>query len=125
MRSDQEPAISAPDFAVLVEMVGPDVPDVLIDLLDTYLEESANLVGMLQTAKTRGSEAEMLRPAHSLKSSSASVGAMRLSALCAALEDYLRGGQALDVDAQVDHIQTELERVQVALEAEKLHLRAG
>ena len=42
---------------------------------------------------------------------------MRLSALCAALEDYLRGGQALDVVAQVDQIQTELERVQVALEA--------
>lgn len=123
--NSQEPAISAREFASLVEMVGSEMPDVLIDLLDTYLEESTELVGALQSAKARDREAEMLRPAHSLKSSSASVGAMRLSALCAALEGYLRQGRGpFDTGAQVERIGAEFARVVQALEQEKLQLRS-
>jgi HPt (histidine-containing phosphotransfer) domain-containing protein len=121
----QGPAISAREFTFLVEMVGAEMPDVLIDLLDTYLDESAGLIGVLQSAKADGREAEMLRPAHSLKSSSASVGAMRLSALCAALEEYLRqGGGPFDAAAQVDKIAAEFERVRQELETQKSQLRS-
>lgn len=126
MGANQEPAISDREFALLVEMVGPELPEVLIDLLDTYLEESAGLVGALQTAKAHGREADMLRPAHSLKSSSASVGAMQLSALCAALEDDLRQQKgSMDTGAQVERIRAEFGSVRQALELHKAQLRGG
>jgi len=117
------PAISETEFQALVEMVGPDEPDVLLDLLDTYLVESSGLVDTILEGASSGDLASVLRPAHSLKSSSASIGALRLSKLCADLEGYLRGSlPGLDVNAQVQMINSEFGRVETALEIEKAKL---
>lgn len=117
------PAISDAEFQALVEMVGPDSPEVLLDLLDTYLEESAGLVNTIRDKTDEGDLANALRPAHSLKSSSASIGAMRLSKLCADLESYLRGSlPGLDVLGSVQQIQNEFGRVQSALMVERAKL---
>jgi HPt (histidine-containing phosphotransfer) domain-containing protein len=119
------PAISASEFDALVEMVGPDMPEVLLDLLDTYLEESAGLVDAIHTGLRQSDLSSMLRPAHSLKSSSASIGAMRLSKLCSDLETHLRGSMpGLDVPKQVQLVENEFARVQSALVIEKEKLRA-
>lgn len=115
--------ISAHEFSALIEMIGEDAPEVVVDLLDTFLDESVTLVTTVVDAHAAGDQASMLRPVHSLKSSSASVGAIRLSQLCADLESYLRGGAtSLDVGAQVTAIQAEFTLVQAALEVEKEQL---
>lgn len=117
------PAISEAEFQALVEMVGSDMPEVLVDLLDTYLVESAGLVGAIREGYNAGNFESMLRPAHSLKSSSASIGAMRLSKLCADLEDFLRGNLfELDVPRQVEQIEREFDRAQAELVAERAKL---
>ena len=117
------PAISDTEFQSLVEMIGPDMPDVLVDLLDTYLEESSGLVDEIRNGERQGDFNSILRPSHSLKSSSASIGALRLSKLCADLESHLRGGlPGLDVPKQVQQIESEFSRVQSALAAEKAKL---
>ena len=114
------PAISPSEFQALVEMVGADMPDVLVDLLDTYLEESAGLVGAISDGQREGDLQSMMRPAHSLKSSSASIGAIRLSKLCTDLESYIRGSlPVLDVPQQVQRIESEFARVQTELLEEK------
>jgi HPt (histidine-containing phosphotransfer) domain-containing protein len=114
------PAISDTEFQALVEMVGTDMPEVLIDLLDTYLEESSGLVNAIRSGTDAGDLGSVLRPAHSLKSSSASIGAMRLSKLCADLESHLRGSLPdLDVVGQTQRIVSEFGRVQTALAVEK------
>ena len=114
------PAISDTEFQALVEMVGADMPEVLVDLLDTYIEESAGLVNAIRDGTDQGDLASVLRPAHSLKSSSASIGAMRLSKLCSDLESFLRGGlPGLDVLGTVQQIQSEFGRVQSELLVEK------
>lgn len=124
-------AISAIEFQGLVEMIGADVPEVVVDLLDTYLEESAGLIAMMQGAVQQRNLAEILRSTHNLKSSSASVGAMRLSRLAADLEMFLRGAGVPvnvpgdvpgDVPAQVVAIAQEFELVRAALEGEKSQL---
>jgi HPt (histidine-containing phosphotransfer) domain-containing protein len=107
------PAISEADFQALVEMVGPEMPEVLVDLMETYLEESAGLVRTIREALTSGDLEHALRPAHSLKSSSASIGAMYFSRLCADLESHLRGSlPGLDIPNQVQKIENEFARVQ-------------
>jgi HPt (histidine-containing phosphotransfer) domain-containing protein len=119
----EAPAISEPEFRALVEMVGPDAPEVLADLIDTYLDESAGLVRTIVEGAQKEDLASILRPAHSLKSSSASIGAMRLSRLCADLEAHLRGSlPGLDVPRQIEQIEGEFGRVRSALEAEKVKL---
>jgi HPt (histidine-containing phosphotransfer) domain-containing protein len=117
------PAISESEYQALVEMVGPDAPDVLLDLLDTYLDESSTLVASIQEGIRSGNIANVLRPAHSLKSSSASLGAMRLSKLCADLEAHLRGSLPnLDVASQGQLIENEFNRVQSSLNEKKILL---
>lgn len=114
------PAISEAEFQALVEMVGSDMPEVLVDLLDTYLVESAGLVSAIREGYNAGNFESMLRPAHSLKSSSASIGAMRLSKLCADLEGFLRGNLLeLDVPRQVEQIESEFDRAQAELVVER------
>lgn len=55
--------------------------------------------------------------AHTLKSSSASVGALALSALCAQVEQHLRTSQPTDVGPLLDALLGEMQRVSGALQA--------
>ena len=77
------------DDAVLDELrasTGGD-EEFIVDLVETYLSEGAgDLEHLLAAAGALDSEA-VVRPAHTLKSSSASLGAMRLSAICRAIEE--------------------------------------
>ena len=116
---NQQPvsAIDADGFASLVEMIGPDMPEVVADILDTYREEANKLIQNIERSAVTANLDEMLLPVHSLKSSSASLGALILSSLCAELEQYLRGfGPVLDVDGYVKQIVAEYSRAQSELE---------
>jgi len=55
--------------------------------------------------------------AHTLKSSSASVGALALSALCAQVEHNVRLQPASDIGALLDAMQAEMQRVAGAVQA--------
>ena len=68
---DVPPAIDAKEFDSLVEMIGSDMPEVVVDIIDTYQEESDSLLETIRYAAQREDEDTMLRPVHSLKSSSA------------------------------------------------------
>jgi HPt (histidine-containing phosphotransfer) domain-containing protein len=126
MTTEAGGAISATQFAALVDMVGADMPEVVIDILNTYIEEADALIGALEAAQAKGETAEMLRPAHSLKSSSASVGAMRLSELSAKLEAHARGlDNAVIPGTQIAQIRQEYVRVVEGLEVEKQRLSGG
>jgi histidine phosphotransfer protein HptB len=62
--------------------------------------------------------ADVLRTiAHTLKSSSASVGALELSAACAEIERRLREGVAVDLDADRARLEAECARALQAVEA--------
>jgi CheY-like chemotaxis protein len=85
-------SIDAEVFQGLREMVDQD--DVLLEVIDRYLEETPkllqtmhNLLTLLQTEEATQKEAAVLeRTAHTLKSTSAMIGATRLSQLCQELE---------------------------------------
>ncbi len=111
-----QPAIDPVGFAGLVEMIGPDMPEVVVDIVDTYREESTELLEVVASAAATQDEAVMLRPVHSLKSSSASVGALVLAGMCADLEQYLRGiGSRRDIAKELAAIQAEFQRVDAEL----------
>jgi HPt (histidine-containing phosphotransfer) domain-containing protein len=56
------------------------------ELVETYVEEGqASMDGLLAAAAARDAAA-VVRPAHTLKSTSASLGAMRLSVICREIE---------------------------------------
>lgn len=74
----------------------------IAELVETYVAEgAANLEGMVVAAEA-GDVAAIVRPAHTLKSSSASLGAMRLAAICRAIEEAGREARSDGLGADVE-----------------------
>jgi HPt (histidine-containing phosphotransfer) domain-containing protein len=106
-------------FANLLEMTGGD-QSFVDELVDTYLEEGDRLVEDLVVAAAGGAVADMVRPAHSLKSSSLNVGALELGELCRRLEEDARGGGVSDPIARADAIKVAFSEARAALLEERL-----
>ncbi|WP_089937408.1 response regulator [Candidatus Entotheonella palauensis] len=86
-------------------------------ILTTYLETSAHLVVQLHDAVPNNHGAAMRQAAHSLKSSSANVGARRLSQLCGELETMASDAITPDMQQLLSQIDDEYPAVRNALTA--------
>ena len=80
-------------------------------VLNTYRQSLERFLGQLQSARSLGDLQGQRHVAHTLKSSSASVGALALAALCAELERRLRDSPGEGVDTQLDALIEEGRRV--------------
>lgn len=81
-----------------------------------YLEQAPELLAAARSALDAGDTAAVGMAAHSLKSSSANLGAIQLSARCAALEAAARGGDG-NLDELLDHVSREMPAVLDAVAA--------
>lgn len=89
-------------------------------VLATYTLSLQRLLDQVRTARRAGEGDAVRHAAHTLKSSSASVGALALSALCAEAENALRepGARSLAQQApQLDRLEAEGERILGGLRA--------
>ena len=109
-----DPAIDAGVFANLVEMTGGDHAFV-DDLVDTYLDDGHAQVSALADAASSGDHPGLVRPAHSLKSSSLNIGALRIGELSRSLEERARSGVVEDAVDRVAAIATAFEAARRAL----------
>jgi len=89
----------------------PGKPDIIRRLITIYLKSSPALLDELERAMTAGDMEQLWQAAHSLKSSSANLGAVRMARLCEELEIQGRAGRAEQAEQQVQAIRTEYERV--------------
>lgn len=80
-------------------------------LLETYLRDSQLQYQRIDEAWKRQSMDEMRRSAHSLKGSSANIGAEQLAALCAELESKAKESDQTRMAAAVDAVSVELAAV--------------
>lgn len=92
--------------------------ELLARVISLYLAESPKLMQKLKQAAGAKDAPEIARSAHSLKSSSANVGAMVLSRYCADIEASARRADTEVARKILAKIETEHARVQSALSAE-------
>jgi len=105
-------------FAHLLEITGDDL-EFVDELVDTYFDDAVvQLEAMRQAAEKDDAEA-LVRPAHSLKSSSANVGASTLSEACRSLEADGRTGVVPDVAVRVADCERMFAEVRAALLLER------
>ena len=98
--ADETQVLDRSVLAELRESVGGD--DAFIaDLVATYLAETADHLTAMDAATQVGDAAAIVRPAHTLKSSSAALGALRLAAIARDIEMCGRAGDAGDLAARV------------------------
>jgi len=116
------------DAACMAELraLDPDGKAQLVKrVLATYQTSLAKLVEQLRVAQAEQAWDQVSRVAHTLKSSSASIGALVLSALCADIERLLRAGDNAGAAALLDRFHAEVARVDIAVGLTLQHLEAA
>ena len=116
------------DAACMAELraLDPDGKAQLVKrVLATYQVSLAKLVAQLQSARADGAWDQVSRVAHTLKSSSASIGALALSGLCAEIERLLRAGDNVSVAPLLEQFHAEVQRVDAAVGQTLQHLEAA
>lgn len=90
------------DESVLAELAASVAGDTafVADLVNAYIADSTDQVAAIEAALGAGDAAALVRPAHTLKSSSATLGATALAATARTLEMAGREGILDEPDAQ-------------------------
>jgi HPt (histidine-containing phosphotransfer) domain-containing protein len=90
-----EPDVPIVDERILAELMATTGDDIgfVRELVETYLADTPAQVDAISAAVEADDAAGLVRPAHTLKSSSATVGAMRLSSVARDLEMAGRSGK--------------------------------
>ena len=109
-----QPVVDPSALAVLSETTGDD-PEFLAELIDTFLTDAVDLLNTIDAASASGNAEELQRAAHSLKSNSATFGAMTLAALSKHLEEVGKAGNFDDVGQLPEQARREFARVEAIL----------
>ena len=92
-------AVDPAVLGALAARLGERAGGFLLTLLDTWELETSQRLGELDRAITEGKLAGVARVAHSLRGSSAAMGAMRLSEVCGQVELAARSDEPVDLSA--------------------------
>lgn len=101
------------------------IGDTAIQIISVFLEDAPAMVQQLQQAAQAGDEPRLQAVAHSLKSSSANVGALSLSAVAQRIEHEARSGSLQRPAVAVALLVAEFARARVALTGYLAQHRAG
>jgi two-component system, sensor histidine kinase and response regulator len=101
----------------LSRQLGADNPDLIRELIRVYLDNALQLLKDMDAALVSGVAKDLMRAAHSLKSSSAILGVMRLSVLSKEIELAARNGEVAGQADSIIHARNEFAAAAVALEA--------
>jgi HPt (histidine-containing phosphotransfer) domain-containing protein len=111
-------SLDAAAFQHLLDITGGDL-EFVDELIDTYIDDARIQLAAMRLAADAGDPVAMIRPAHSLKSSSENVGASGLADACRSLEADGRTGTIADAGERVQSCERGFEAVRAALLAER------
>ena len=121
-QSPPTPLIAAPelDAEALGRLMALDPSGdsrLLERVLNAFQASAARLEPQVEAARVGGDRNAIRLVAHTLKSSSASIGALALSALCAKVESAIRTDAMVDLDTDIPAMTTELKLALQAIES--------
>ena len=109
------PVLDEQALATLRQLDPTGANQLMPRVLSTYRASLARLLGQLSAARQQTDAAAMRLATHTLKSSSASIGALTLSALCGAAEQAARDGRIEELPALLDQLEAEAADVDAAV----------
>jgi CheY-like chemotaxis protein/HPt (histidine-containing phosphotransfer) domain-containing protein len=115
---DRAESLDATVLAGLRGLQQPGAPDLLSQLIELFLGDAAPRLAGLAQAVAQGDARALERQAHTLKGSSANIGARRLARLCEDLELLGRSGELGRAPGLLTQLEAEFDRVRAALRAE-------
>src|SRR6266508_4075529 len=97
--------------------LGGGDPAIVVELIDMFLADMPQMLTEIRTAIAEGTVEQVQRAAHTLKSTSATLGAQLLAARCGMLEMLAREGRLDEAIDQLRHIEASYERTEHTLQA--------
>jgi CheY-like chemotaxis protein len=117
-KTDEQPDDTIIDIALLRELcgdIGEDSLEVLTELIDIFLTDTPEQLKQLQQAIAEGDHDKTVHLAHTLKSTSATLGARNFSELCRILEIAGQEGQLEEATEKIRLLKLEYEKVKTKL----------
>jgi HPt (histidine-containing phosphotransfer) domain-containing protein len=105
-------------LASLRELQEEGEPDIVVEVGNLFINHAPQKIAAIKKAASEGNAKALEVAAHSLKSSSSYIGAMKLSAISKELEFMGRNSVLTEVSKKAAQIEAEFERVKAALVAE-------
>jgi HPt (histidine-containing phosphotransfer) domain-containing protein len=112
----------AVDLAVLAGLEDAQMegePDIVVELMELYLEDASGKLAAMREDLTEKGGRSLGRLAHSLRGSSANLGARRVAALCWELERMGEGDPSCGGGVILNRLELELACVRRVFEAER------
>jgi HPt (histidine-containing phosphotransfer) domain-containing protein len=103
----------------LRDLGGEDDPGLLAELIDIFLQDAPQRMSEISNGLKCGDLKIVERAAHTLKSSSANIGALGLSSVCRQMEQIARERKSDGIQALVNQSQQMMKDVDSALRAYK------
>ena len=101
MTAEEAPILDDAVIAELRDSTGGD-DDFVRELVETYIAEATGYIDAMTAAAASADAAAIVRPAHTLKSSSQTLGAVRLAAISRGIEEAVRAGRDADLAVDVE-----------------------
>jgi GAF domain-containing protein/HPt (histidine-containing phosphotransfer) domain-containing protein len=114
---DEEPAIEPQFMETILDIAGNDLKatEFLINVIDSYLEETPQLVQSIDRALAVDDRARLFQALNTLRSSSDYIGALTLSYQCRQLELAIRANYVVLIYACLSQVAIEAQRATDAL----------
>ena len=95
----------------VIEQLKHDMGEDAVMVIESYVESIDEFLCDIENRTLRTSSDDLHRWAHTIKSSAASIGAMRLAHLAAQMENSYRDRVQIDLGQQLQFMQREYQRV--------------
>jgi HPt (histidine-containing phosphotransfer) domain-containing protein len=97
----------------VIELLHDAIGDSLPEIINLFLDDVPESLEKMRISLAQGDFAAIGLTAHSLKSSSANLGAMQMSALCAELEQVIANGESnsLFISESIEEIANSFDQV--------------
>ena len=115
--SGADPTLDAAALDQIAELDPAGDGRLVVDIIETFVDNARLLLDELDDASTTADVARVTAASHSLKSSSANVGALRLARICSAVEKSARAGDIDAIAGRISSVRTELEAATAQLQA--------
>ncbi len=114
-----EPVLDRQILDSLRDMAGPKAAAMLSLIIGNYLEDAPERLQEIREAVAQGDPEGLRQAAHSMRSSSANLGALTLANLLKELENLGRAGTTANAQTLLTQVEKEYEKVVQALELER------
>jgi HPt (histidine-containing phosphotransfer) domain-containing protein len=94
-------------------------PDIVIELIDLYVEDVPRRFEIMRSAISDGDRSAVQRQAHTVKGSSGNLGALGIAQICDRMERLEFDGPDSNLQALMDQLEQEFSDVRIMLHEER------